>query len=223
MLGLILNEMKVNIVGSYKGGRVFTLLVFIAICILVVMVTGDEGFYLFVPFVIIMTTLLMSPKLNKIYYILPGEEKYRLIHIFIKSLISFLFNLLLYFTFLTIIVPISEYRYRDEFRRMFCQYLPFLITFTSLSMNTGYNIITGKNNPWMHANRYRYWFSMGLMVIPILFATSSADLFIKGSWFIGVTIASYLCTFIILGWQISICRHTDMSYENIKKVEKLFS
>ena len=213
-------EFWIDFKGIFRGWRLVIPILFTLLVVIMSLTNGEDELSQFVILYFLWTTLSMRPKLNKLNYLLPGDEKDRFHRILLRCLAVFLYNMLWYGIFLSIMVLFSEYHYVDELVDLFCEVLPLLITYTSFSINSAYNPLNFQD-PWFHRHKKMYIISLVLSYTTIFIALGLTDL-LNGLWYVIYTAVAYIGASSVLYWQIKIIQNTDLSFENIRKVEKIF-
>ncbi|MHB8130672.1 MAG: hypothetical protein ACYDEX_16905 [Mobilitalea sp.] len=222
MLGNTLREFIHDSKVMFRRWNLLFFLIYSGMMIVLNKIEGDEVSGLLVLYFTMYCTIIMKPKVNKLHYILPSEEKSRQSYILIKSFGVFLFIALWYIMMLGIITSLSEYQFMVGLKRMFCEVIPLVIVYVSTNMNNGYNTKSPKKGVWAKKIQFRYVMSYLILFILMMYMLLFSQ-WIRGGWYIVFTIAGYLCAMLVLYWKIMILKHLDTSYDNIIKVEKFFN
>lgn len=215
-------ELLIDIKASFRGWKLIIPALFILGIIIMSLSDGKDEISEVVIYYFVYTTIFMSPKLNKLHYLLPEDKRGRLRNLFLRCFGIFVYNILWYGLFLSISVLLSDYRYEDELRYFICRVIPFLITYSSFGLNQAFNPLTFQD-PWLRRNRYKYVLSLILGFTSLFFTMLGISETLNVLWYTIFTVIAYIGAGLVLYWQIMIFKNTDLSFENIRKVEKLFS
>lgn len=221
MLKSTIREMILDYFRLIKGWRLAVVIVLFAFYSLSSILEKGESIRFIPPFAIVFP-LMMMPEINKINYLLPRDKKDMIRHFIMKNVGNHVITFLLFLILIVISNLVNRKQWTYNIDRLFIEMLPFLITYAALNMTGKYNAITTNNNAWMRKNRYKYYSSFVFVIIPIAFGSIDARDTFQGIWYPMLAILSYIGAFVIVYWQIQVVRHTDFSFENIRKVEKIF-
>jgi hypothetical protein len=134
---------------------------------------------------------------------------------------------MLYLAAIMITILLSDYQFTQELPTMLCNVIPVFIAYCSLCMGNGYYL--GKSPDEAMTKRYQNRYAVSIimsiptMLIALLFDLSFFQDWMHGIVLIVVTVLSYVFAVTCMCSQISVIRHTELSEENIRKIEKLFS
>jgi hypothetical protein len=125
-----------------------------------------------------------------------------------------------------IVILFSDYGFMQELPNMLCIVFPVLIAYCSLSMGNRYNIGKSQDEEMTKKYQKRYTVSC-LMAFPTLFTSMMLNFTFFMEWLPGIaiiiiTLISYCFAFACMFSQISALKNTELSEENVRKVEKLF-
>lgn len=221
MFRFSIREMKLDFLRLFKGWRL-GVMIGISLCYYLIVLLDHGNSIRYISWLAIILPLMMMPEISRLHYLLPGDRRDLMLLLLYKGISYLFFEVVLAILLILISNLLNGKAWTYLFDRLFIEMLPFLITYVAVCLNGRYNALTTKNSAWMRKNRYLYWFSMGTLMIPVFFGSIEAVDFFKGIWYHVFSALSYLSTALIVFWQIQAVRHTDLSYENIKKVEKLF-
>lgn len=170
----------------------------------------------------------MKPKLGKLFYLLPTRLRDRRYYILCKSAGIFIYNLVIYLALAAVIGISSKHSMKEEIMVMFSDVLPVFLAYGAMTMGNAYN--WGKSRDAELSKKYqsRYNICILLMTVPMMKAmffdiTELHSRILSLEVMLAMVIISYLCALTCLYIQVSILWHTELSPENERKVEKLFS
>jgi hypothetical protein len=171
-------------------------------------------------------TALMKSKINKLYYLLPMGRKDREIYLLLKCLGIFFYYILLYFAVILVITINQADHFSDEVSIMVCYVIPAIIGCSSINIGGYYNWGRGRSKiiyeKCKKRNVYAILLTVVLMVNPAIRHIIYPEEYLQGIWLFVVTLLAYFLALLCLLLQLSILRHTEISEENVRKVEKLF-
>lgn len=224
---LIVREFMMDCRNMFRGWK---LVLHAALFVLLVFAGRAEGTDLFAVFTInycVWTTIFMKPKLGKLLYLLPTRMQDRRYYILCKSAGIFIYNMLLYLILTAVIGITWKHSVTEGIKALFADVIPVFLAYGAMAMGNAYN--WGKSRDTGLSKKYqkRYGICALLMSIPMLkamlFNISELHSRIPSEVMIAMVILSYFFALICLYIQVSILWHTELSPENERKVEKLFS
>jgi hypothetical protein len=222
MISIFINELWLDVKELFKGWRLLITLIMIGIAVLMIGFAEEEVLDVSMMMFIVWSSVNMRPRISRLYYLLPYTKKSRLHQIYIKSLGVFLFNMVVCLSFVCISAILKDHSLNNGLRQLLCEAVPLMITYISVSMSTGYEAITARNNKWMKKHRVPYILCLCTLIFPISYINIISD-WSNEIWYVVFAILSYLSAILILGFQIAVCRHMNFRYEKIRKEEKIFT
>lgn len=218
---MVVREFLIDVKGTLRGWKLILPVIIILVTIIMSLTGQEKDVNEVVISYYIWSSIVLSPKLSKIHYLLPGDEKIRFERLLLRSFMSFIYNILWYWFLITITVLLGDYHYLEAQKHFFTMAIPILVFYTAYSLNNSYNSMKYED-PWLSKHRLGYIFSFFLSLILIFIAISGIATTFSAFGFLMFTLIFYLVTSLVLYWQIKVMKNTDLSYENIRKVDKLF-
>lgn len=226
MTMIILRELFIDIRNMFRGWKLIFSLVYLGFIIITYLMddVGGVGYNMMI--YSIFGTTLMKSKINKLYYLLPMERKDRKIYLLLKCLGILLYYTLIYFAVIFVFTVHQASRLSQELSIMVCYVLPVLIGCSSLNMGNNYIWGRGRNKSLDKKYKRRHVYAILLGVVPMVNAVIRYIIYpqeyLQGIWLVVVTLIAYLLAFLCVLLQVSVLRYTEISEENVRKVEKLF-
>ena len=226
MTRLTVMEFLIDLRSMFRGWRLVFHLVLFGLVIIMSRSDGESEVGYMVMMYCIFSTAFMRPRINRLFYLLPTSTKDRVNYILYKCIGIFVLNILLYLGAIMITILFSEYQFYQELPTMFCNVIPLNIAYCSLCMGNGYYIGKSKDEEMTKKYQNRYVVSF-LLATPTMFATFFFNISffkerLQGTAMIIITILSYIFAIACMYIQSSVLKHTELSEENLRKVEKLF-
>ncbi len=225
MTTLIIRELLMDIRNMFRGWKLIVHLVLLGLVILMSLTdeAAEVGYTMML--YCALSTSFIRIKLDKLVYLLPTGKQDRMKHVIIKYFGLLLYNILLYLFAISVAILLSDYRFSQELPTMLCIVIPVLMAYCLLNMGNGYNM--GRSSDERLTKKYKRWYTIScLMAFPtIIFSfmlkiTSIWEL-LSGMVIIIMTLISYCLVFVGIFFQISVLKNTELSEENVKRVEKL--
>lgn len=226
MMILIIREFLMDLNKMFRGWRLVIHLSLLGLVIIMSRTDGAAEVGHMIMTYSILSTAFMKPKLNKLFYLLPTRTQDRINYVLFKCFGLFLYNILLYFAAVTVAILLTDYRFSQELPTLICNVMPVLIAYCSLCMGNGYNL--GKSQNEVLTKRYQNQYAVSIflaiptMLIAFFFDISVFDVWIQGPFMIIITLLAYIFAISCMCSQLAVLKHTELSEENIRKVEKLF-
>ncbi len=226
MTRIILRELYLDIRSMFRGWKLIFSLAFLGF-IIIMYLMDDVGSieYNLMLYSIIGTTLMKS-KINKLYFLLPMERGDRKKYLVLKCLGILLYHVLLYFAVILLVTLHQDSNFAQEILVMLCYYIPVIIGCSSINIGSNYNWGRGRNKSIDEKYKRRNVYAILLVIVPMVNAVIRYIIYpevkLQGIWLVVVTMLSYFLVLSSLLLQLSILRYTEISEENVRKVEKVF-
>lgn len=225
MVTTIVRELLADIRSMFRGWRLAFSLAFLGYILFMILLDGVEEMGFMVMMYCIWGTILMKPKVSKLYYLLPTGRKDRLIYLPLKSLGVFLYHIIIYTLVVLVFSFHQSHRFYQEISVMISYVIPALLSYSSINIGNYYYWEKCKDRNIAKKCKYRFVFSMIISVVLMLNAyiplVFHPEEYLRGMWLAIVTLLAYFFALLCLLLQLWILRHTEISEENIRKVEKL--
>ncbi len=226
MTAIIVRELFIDIRSMFRGWKLAFSIAFIGYVLIMILADGVEEIRFIMMMYCIWGTILMRHKVNRLYFLLPTGKMDRRNYLILKSFAVFLYQVLIYLSVVLVLSLHQFYLFSQEISVMFFYVIPALLSYSSINVGTYYYWETCKDKNVAKKRKIRYVFSMiisvALMINAYIPLTFHPKEYLQGIWLTSVTLLAYFLALICLLLQISILWNTEISEENVRKVEKLF-